>query len=136
MYTSELPYRKEVFSIVTRHRVRTDEASGSRRDSRSKVTTRGHRFRGVGPHEPTGPATAPLEPVGSPRGAPPTRRTVGKRSGNPSPDRADLTRDPPRIPCRFRPLARLSASHSTSYARTAAAMGAASGDPPFYMFES
>ena len=97
MYTSELPYRKEVFSIVTQHRVRTDEASGSRKDSRSKVTTRGHRFRGVGPHEPTGPATTPLEPVGSPRGTPPTRCTVGKRSGNPSPGRADLTRDPPRV---------------------------------------
>ena len=57
----------------------------------------GPRFRGVGPHEPTGPATPPLETVGSPGGAPPTRRTVGKRSGNPSPDRADLTRDPPRV---------------------------------------
>ena len=97
MYTSGLPYRKEVFSIVTQHRVRADEASGSRKDSRSKVTTRGHRFRGVDSHEPTGPATPPLEPVGSRGGAPPTRRTVGKRSGNPSPDRADLTRDPPRV---------------------------------------
>lgn len=97
MRTSELPYLKEVFSIVTQYCVRTDEASGSRKDSWSKVTTRGHRFRGVGPHEPTGPATTPLDPVGSPRGAPPTRRTVGKRSGSPSPDRADLTRDPPRV---------------------------------------
>lgn len=136
MYISELPYLERYFSIVTQHRVRTDEASSSRKDSRSKVTIRYHRFRGVGPHEPTGLATTLLRPIGSPRGAPPTRCTVGKQSGNPSPDRADLIRDSPRVllpipivdpPLRL-PFDLVRSNHRGD--------GGGFRRPPFYMFES